>query len=329
MKKITIIGTGAWGAGLGTILSKNGHKVVFWGIDEQEINDINNGYNKKYFGDILFNNPQNVSATNNLELALENSDIMLLAVPSLAISSVLNQVKTILKDKKINVINVAKGFDRDSKKIFSTVISDILGNNLNNIASLIGPSFAIEVFKNNLTIINAVGKNTEFLNELVQLFNNETFQLVPNNDDSGLQVYAALKNVLAIGIGLASTLYEAKNLAPAMISIGLKEIKKIAKVLYPDSLDNSGYELAAIGDIVLTCLNTTSRNFSFGIEVANNGIKNALAANSKTVEGYNAALILDEIITQHKIKDVVLLQSIVDVCLARKNEKNLLDFFVI
>lgn len=329
MKKITIIGTGAWGAGLGTILSKNGHKVVFWGIDEQEINDINNGYNKKYFGDILFNNPQNVSATNNLGLALENSDIMLLAVPSLAISSVLNQVKIILKDKKINVINVAKGFDKDSKKIFSTVISNILGNNLNNIASLIGPSFAIEVFKNNLTIINVVGKNTEFLNELVQLFNNETFQLVPNNDDSGLQVYAALKNVLAIGIGLASTLYEAKNLAPAMISIGLKEIKKIAKVLYPDSLDNSGYELAAIGDIVLTCLNTTSRNFSFGIEVANNGIKNALAANSKTVEGYNAALILDEIITQHKIKDVVLLQSIVDVCLARKNEKNLLDFFVI
>ncbi|QJR43839.1 NAD(P)-binding domain-containing protein [Mycoplasma miroungigenitalium] len=326
MQKITFIGSGAWASGLATVLSKNNKKVTLWGIDQQEISDINNGMNTRYFGETKFNNPQNVRATADLVEALEDFDLLVLAVPTTVIVSVLNNIKKIIGDKKINVINVAKGIDGVSKQFFSKVISDVLGKNLLNICSLIGPSFATEVFQNNLTIINAVGKNETFLSEIADLFNNDTFKIVINLDEKGSEVYSALKNVLAIGIGISSGLYSAKNLAPALISIGLKEVSVIAKKLYPNSNPLSGYELAAIGDIVLTCLNTTSRNFSFGIEIAKNGLLSALNSNTKTVEGYNTAKILNQILDENNDIHVPFIQSIVDVLTGKQDHHNLLDF---
>ncbi|MCS4536942.1 NAD(P)-binding domain-containing protein [Mycoplasma sp. CSL7475-4] len=327
MRKITFIGTGAWASGLATVLSKNNHKFIMWGIDNSEIEDINRGFNTKYFGNLKFNNPQNIIATDDLNYALKDSDLIILAIPTPAIATVVLKIKQILGDRKVDVINVSKGIDFNSKKFISNLIRDEFGNNLNNVASLIGPSFATEVFQNHLTMINVVGTNVDFLHEIEELFNNDTFKLKINTDEQGSEVFSALKNVLAIGIGIASYMHAPKNLAPALISQGLMEIHSVAKKMFPQTKDTTGYELAAVGDIVLTCLNTTSRNYSFGLSVGEHGVSESLKLNKKTVEGYNTAVILNNMQELLADLDIPFLKSIIDVLLNNKNKDKLLDFY--
>ncbi|WP_198868308.1 NAD(P)H-dependent glycerol-3-phosphate dehydrogenase [Mycoplasmopsis phocirhinis] len=327
MAKITFIGTGAWASGLANVLSKNNHKIIMWGIDENEIKDINQGLNSKYFANLKFNNPHNLTATANLNLALEDTDLIILAVPSPAIADVISKIKQILKTRKVNVINVSKGIDFNSKKFISELVKDEFGPNLNNFASLIGPSFATEVFQNHHTMINIVGLNSLFLDKVARLFNNDTFKLKINTDEHGSEVFSALKNVLAVGIGISSYLYPSKNLAPALISQGLNEIYLIAKKMFPQTQTTTGYQLAAIGDIVLTCLSTTSRNYSFGLKVGELGVEKSLKLNDKTVEGFNTALILNNMKAELQNLDIPLLNSIIDILLNNKDKEKLLDFY--
>lgn len=326
MKKVTIIGTGAWASALATVLSKNNNKVLMWGIDSSEVDSINKGNNSKYFKDTLFNNPFNVKATLDLNEALKEFDYLILAVPSSAITSVLEQIKEIIKSKKINVINVAKGIDEKTNEFFSEVLNKQFANNLKNYCTLIGPSFAVEVFENVLTMINVVGPKTRFLKEVSELFNNDTFRLVVNENEHGSELFAALKNVLAIGIGMLDYLRPYRNTMAALLSIGVKEIHMVYKRIFPESNDNMGFELAGIGDIFLTCSSTKSRNFSFGRQVAEFGLEATLKNNKKTIEGYHAAKILANILNKNKDLKIVFLKSIIDILYKNKKPELLLDF---
>ncbi|WP_029513294.1 NAD(P)H-dependent glycerol-3-phosphate dehydrogenase [Mycoplasmopsis primatum] len=325
-KHITFIGSGAWASGLASVLSYNNHQVTLWGIDDKEVNDINHGINSKYFGDQKFNNPQNIRATKDLKQALEHFDFLVLAVPSNAIISVLKQIKDIIGNRKIKIINVAKGIDSKSKKFFSSVINDEFRENIEDYCTIIGPSFAVEVFANKLTMINIVGPNLDYLMDVTKIFNNDYFRLVLNPNETGSELYAALKNVLAIGIGMINYMMPFQNPQAALLSIGVKEIHKIYQKFMPHGSYKIGFELAGIGDIFLTCSSLKSRNFQFGYEVAKNGLKNVLANNQKTVEGYHNAKILEEILLTMKDIKTPFLWSIIDVLYHEKEPKKLLDF---
>ncbi|BAP00915.1 glycerol-3-phosphate dehydrogenase [NAD(P)+] [Mycoplasmopsis californica HAZ160_1] len=325
-RNFVMLGTGAWSSALASMLSKNGHKIKMWGIDKSEILDINKGVNTKYFASSKFNNPENIEATSDLKYALENVDIIVVAVPTPVISSVLTQVKTHLGNRKISIINVAKGINPETKEFFSAVIKNAIGSNLIDICSVIGPSFAIDVFNNKMTMVNAVGENIEFLTKITNYFTTSSFKLIPNTDEKASETFSALKNVLAIGMGIASGLFDSQNLLPALISLGLKEIFQIAKFLSPETSDTVGYELAAVGDIVLTCLNPTSRNFSFGLEIAKNGVQKAIAMNVKTVEGYNTAKILEKILQNKKAPEAPFISNIISVLLHNLNPREILNF---
>ncbi|WP_027334589.1 NAD(P)H-dependent glycerol-3-phosphate dehydrogenase [Mycoplasmopsis felifaucium] len=325
-KKITFIGTGAWASALASVLSKNNNLVTLWGIDSREIEDINKGINSKYFEDIKFNNPLNVNATLDLEKALSDFDYVVLAVPSNAICSVLEKIKSVIGSKKINIINVAKGIDSVTSKFFSDVIDEQFGEHINNYCTLIGPSFAVEVFRNYLTMVNIVGPNVSYLKEVSSLFNCDTFRAVINEDEKGSELFASLKNVLAIGIGMINYMMPYQNPQAALLSIGVKEIHTIYKKMYPNGNDQLGFELAGIGDIFLTCSSPKSRNFSFGYEVAKNGLLATLEKNKKTIEGYHNAKILKSILDSHKDINVPFLNSIIEVLYENKNPSNLIDF---
>ncbi|WP_027120514.1 NAD(P)H-dependent glycerol-3-phosphate dehydrogenase [Mycoplasmopsis lipofaciens] len=326
MAKITFIGTGAWASALATVLTKNENDVVMWGIDNNEINDINKGINSKYFNSLRFNKSHFLRATNNLSEALKEFDFLVLAVPSNHIVPVLKQISTKLDGRKINLINVAKGIDEKTNNFFSEVLTNEFQENIKNYCTLIGPSFAIEVFENKLTMINIVGPNKNFLKDVQKIFNNDTFRLVINKNERGSELFAALKNVLAIGIGMINYYHPYNNPQAALLSIGVKEIHTVYKTLYPHSSDNIGFELAGIGDIFLTCSSPKSRNFSFGRQVAEMGIKKTLKINKKTIEGYYAAENLNEIIKNNNKLHIPFLKSIIDVLFNNKNEKKLLDF---
>ncbi|MGN3900830.1 NAD(P)H-dependent glycerol-3-phosphate dehydrogenase [Mycoplasmopsis bovis] len=325
-KKITIIGTGAWASGLASVLSYNNHKIKMWGIDQKEISDINSGINSKYFGNRRFNNPENIKATLDLKDALSELDFMILAVPSSAIDSVLGKIEDVLGTQKIKVINVAKGIDSKTKKFFSDVLVEKFSSNIEQYCSILGPSFATEVFENALTMINVVGPNEQFLTEVSQTFNNKYFRLVVNSDEKGSELFAALKNVLAIGIGAITYMHPYKNTESALLAAGAKEIYQIYKELLKTSNNELPLELSAIGDIFLTCSSLKSRNFLFGTQIAEKGLKTVLEENTKTVEGYHNAKILEEILNDNQSINAPFLRSIIDVLYHNKDVHKLTDF---
>ncbi|WP_406615414.1 NAD(P)H-dependent glycerol-3-phosphate dehydrogenase [Mycoplasmopsis hyopharyngis] len=330
-KTIAILGTGAWGSALANVLSKNNYKVIMWGINQSEIDDINMGKNTRYFEDTNFINHRNISATNNLEQVISQTNDILLAVPSSAVVEVLNLVKNLVpNNKKINIINVAKGIEAKSKKFFSDIIKDELQEKLDNYCTLIGPSFAIEVFHNKLTMINVVGPNKKFLERICSIFNNDTFRLVITNNEKGAELFAALKNVLALGIGIVSYFFPFSNTIAASLSIGVKEIAFLYKNIFhkeKNDADNIGFQLAGIGDIFLTCSSTKSRNYTFGLQVAEKGLTKALQDNKNTVEGYHAAQIINEIIQANNLaKEMPFINSIIEILYRNKDANLILDF---
>lgn len=296
--KITILGTGAWATALGCCLSLNNHDVVMWGIDKHEIHDINLGYNKKYFGNIkLFSK---LKAIDSMEKALENCEYIILAIPSVFILEVVEKAKMHLnKNDFIIFINVAKGLDSSTNDVWSKSIKKILKGYNAKIATLIGPSFAIDVLNKKPTIVNVAAKKMETSKMVSHLFNSHFFKCIPINDENGSQVLAALKNLLAIAIGIAKENHNSINTITALLTAGINEMQEIARIMgakYKTILQYCG-----IGDIFLTCTSNQSRNFTFGKEIFREGIYKTLEKNKNTVEGYKVYPVVKQLINKNKL----------------------------
>lgn len=296
--RICILGTGAWATALGSMLSKNNNTIFMWGINQKEINDINTGYNKQYFGNKKFQS--SLSATNDLRTAIGNSKYIILAVPSGAITEVIEKLKASISNKtRYVLINVVKGLDEQTHKPLSTVIRKQLKGYKIKLVTICGPSYAEEVFDEKPTIINITSRSLKLSQDIANIFNNKSFKLVPTTDEKGLQIYAALKNLLAIGIGLANEHFDSTNTISAMLTMGINEMKMIGMKM--GAKRKTILNFCGIGDIFLTCSSSQSRNFSFGKSIYENGLKQTLDSNRKTVEGYAVFRVVEKIIVEKEL----------------------------
>ena len=153
--RCAIIGSGTWGSALAQVLADNGHEIIIYGIDQNEVDDIRlNHKNTKYFGDDVLLNPEIIS-TNNLSEALCNSEVIVIAVPTFAVRGVLKEMRPFISNKPY-IVSVAKGFDPDTLKGMSEVIREEIPSSLRQeVVSLIGPGHAEEVILRKLTCITA------------------------------------------------------------------------------------------------------------------------------------------------------------------------------
>lgn len=305
--RICILGTGAWATALGVSLSKNNNTVFMWGINLKEINDINSGYNKKYFGENKF--CSSLSATNDLSVAIGNSKFIVLAVPSNAVVDVINKLKTkISKKSKLILVSVVKGLDDKTNNVISKTIKKLLKGYKIKLATICGPSFASEVFNNKPTIVNVASSDLKTSIAVSKLFNCDILKVIPCLDEIGLQVYSALKNLLAIGIGLASEQYNSIDTTSAMLTLGVNEMAMIGKKM--GAKKKTIFDFCGIGDIFLTCTSKQSRNYSFGNSLFLKGVEKTIIENTKTVEGYKVYKTVENIINIKKL-DTPLFSSIV------------------
>lgn len=290
--KVCFIGTGAWATALANVVSDNNHEVVLYGIDENEINDINNNHrNSKYFNDVKLNDK--ITATLNIEEALKDSGIIVIAVPSNQIRNVLYQIEGIITSKPI-VLNVSKGFDNITHKRISEVIKETIDNKkILGVVSLIGPSYAEEVIARYYTAICSVSSSLECAEKVQKVFSNKYFRVYTNNDEIGAEVGAGIKNVIAIASGILTGLGYKDNSRAALITRGLAEITRYGMTLGANQKTFAG--LTGIGDLFLTCSSLTSRNYSCGIEIGKlDSAQEFLKSNNKTVEGIYACKIIHE-----------------------------------
>lgn len=277
--KITILGSGGWGIALAMSAERNGHKVTLWSPFEQEVNELLvNRESKKLLKGIKI--PENIAITTNLSVT-ENSDITILAVPSVAIKETVLRLKEI-KNPGI-VVNVAKGFETQSLKRLSEVVTAELSA---PVVVVSGPSHAEEVARKVPTSLVASSKNNNAAKKVIDALANEYLRLYTNDDIIGVELGGALKNIIAVAAGACDGLGLGDNTRAALITRGLTEIARLGVALGAKERTFAG--LSGLGDLVVTCTSKHSRNHRFG-ELIGQGVSVHDALDEVgTVEGYYA-----------------------------------------
>ena len=296
--KVSILGTGSFGSALANILANNGHTVVLWGILQEEIDEINNYHtNSKYFEDVKIH--ESVKASTNLEI-IKDSDMILFAIPSIAINEVSTKIIPYLT-KPFIAINVAKGFHPVTHERLSIVIKNAINSDyLIDVVSLIGPSHAEEVVLGLLTTVNAVCENDEVAKKVQLAFSNDFFRVYRNNDVIGAEIGVALKNIMAIASGILVGVGQGDNAKAALMARGLNEM--VAYGTYFNGLKETYLGLTGVGDLIVTCTSHHSRNFQAGLAIGKaGGAKEFLKDNKKTVEGIVCCKIVHEVAKENGI----------------------------
>lgn len=264
MTKITVFGTGSFGTALANVLAENGHSVLMWGKNENTVDEINQSHqNKRYLKDVTLN--ETIKATSQLEQAVNFSDIFLIALPTKAIRNVVTEIDQHIKTKK-TFIHVAKGIENETFKRVSEMIEDSVSkNHKNGVGVLSGPSHAEEVVIKQPTTVAASSKD-EHISKLIQdLFMNDYLRVYTNNDLIGVELGGALKNIIAVASGIVAGMDYGDNAKAALMTRGLAEISRLGEKLGADPMTFLG--LGGIGDLIVTCTSTHSRNYTLGYKL--------------------------------------------------------------
>lgn len=261
MAKISVIGSGGWGIALTILLHKNGHDLTIWSFDKKEAEELKKTrQNKTKLPNILL--PEDVKVTDDLREAVDDKDILILAVPSKAIRSVSKSLKNIIKDNQI-IVNVAKGLEEDTLETMTDIIEEELKDKNPKVAVLSGPSHAEEVGKGIPTTCVVSAHNKELTLYLQNIFMNPSFRVYTSPDMLGIEIGGALKNVIALAAGIADGLNYGDNTKAALITRGIKEISTLGVAMGGEQ--STFYGLTGLGDLIVTCASMHSRNRRAGI----------------------------------------------------------------
>jgi glycerol-3-phosphate dehydrogenase (NAD(P)+) len=282
---IAVIGAGSWGTALAILLSRTGKSVLLWARDEQKAETINREReNPRYLPEVPI--PAALKASADLAQVLADSGDLLVVVPSHAFRATLQSIAPLIQPTQ-RLAWATKGFEPGSGKLLHQVVADELGKN-HPVAVVSGPTFAKEVAKGLPTAVTVASEDRQFAKDLAQRLHDETFRAYTSDDVPGVEVGGCVKNVLAIGAGIADGLGFGANTRAALITRGLVEIMRLGDALNGHKETFMG--LAGLGDLVLTCTDDLSRNRRFGLAMGKGmGVEKALASIDQVVEGLQAA----------------------------------------
>ncbi len=281
MAKITVLGSGGWGTAIAISAYNCGHNVTLWSPFENEVQAlIDDHENVKLLPGIKI--PNEILITTDINCAAE-SLISIIACPSMAVRSVAKQLSCV--DNHGIVVNVAKGFEKDSLKRLSKVICEELPDDI--ICVLSGPSHAEEVARMIPTSLVASSKSFTAASIVQDVLSTDVLRIYTSNDIIGVELGGALKNVIAVCAGISDGLGLGDNTKAALITRGLAEMANLGVCMGADERTFAG--LTGIGDLIVTCTSQHSRNNRFG-NMVGKGVSVDEALNAVgTVEGYHAA----------------------------------------
>ena len=262
IKRVTVLGSGAWGTALAVHLARLGKEVHLWGRDDSLIADLTQRrVNVTYLPDIEV--PASVIPTTSLEVALLETECIVSALPSQGARDVLRQVAGLVTPGAI-IVSATKGLEVGTLLRISEVMEQELGVD-NEIAVLSGPSFAIEVAREAPTAVSVASRSEETVTLVQQEFRAQYFRLYASSDVIGVEMGGALKNIIAIASGVVESLGLGNNARSALITRGLVEISRLTFAVGGQRETVVG--LSGLGDLVLTCTGELSRNRRVGIEL--------------------------------------------------------------
>lgn len=281
--RIAVIGSGTWGMALARLLFDNGHSVKVWSAIESEIKELREKRTHKNLPGIIFD--EGIVFEDNLEKAMENADICVLSVPSIFTRATAKKMAPFYKKNQI-IVNVAKGIEESTLEILSDQISDEIKNA--DVAVLSGPSHAEEVVRLLPTTCVAGAKDMETAKLIQSVFMSPVFRVYTSPDIIGIEIGAALKNVIALSAGIADGLGYGDNTKAALITRGIKEISELGEKM--GGYKQTFYGLSGIGDLIVTCASMHSRNRRAGILIGKGySLEEACKEVNMVVEGVYSA----------------------------------------
>lgn len=298
--KIAILGTGALGIAMAkAIYNKSSeNSIVMWTKFEEERDLVKETRcNEKLLPGVII--PNDIGITSDLENAINNASVIINCLPFIAVESVANELKPIYNNQYI--CSTTKGIDMTTFETTTEIFTRVL--NSRKVCALSGPSFAVEIANNNPISFMLASKNNETLDFVYELLSSENIFLEKSSDEIGIQICGAVKNAVAIGSGILHGMNAADSTKAAYLARGMKDMVRIITSLGGEEKTVSSY--AGIGDLILTCMSETSRNFSCGklLGQGNNLVQAIEKMGGKTVEGIK---IIDSLNNYMKEKDLEL-----------------------
>ena len=262
MTKISVIGAGSWGTAIAIHLAKKKHEVTLWENFPDYLKVLQaKRENIKFLPGIKF--PDEIILTSDINSALEDKDIVVIAIPSQYLRKVLEQIKNF--DAKTIFVSLVKGIEENTFFRMSEVAKDVLGKiSPVNITALSGPSIAIEVANGIPTTIVCAGSH-ENTKKVQDIFMGMNLRVYTNTDIVGVELGGALKNIIALACGISDGLGYGDNTKSALITRGLVEMSRLGIKMGAAPLTFAG--LAGMGDMIVTCTSKYSRNRGVGEKI--------------------------------------------------------------
>ena len=282
-KKVAVLGAGSWGTALAMVLEENGNDVRIWSHKAKQADEINLKHtNKFYLPSVVL--ADSIKATHHIEEAIKDAEVIVFVVPTKAIREVAKKVAPFLTKPTV-IVHASKGLEQESHKRISEILEEEIPESKRQaVVALSGPSHAEEVALKDLTTITAASTNEDAAKIVQELFMNDYFRIYTNDDIIGVELGAALKNIIAVGAGALQGLGYGDNAKAALMTRGLAEISRLGVAFGADPITFLG--LSGVGDLIVTCTSIHSRNWRAGHLLGKgNSLKEVLESMGMVVEG--------------------------------------------
>jgi len=306
MKQLAIIGGGSWGTALAIVLAPRCERVRLWVKEE----DLAARMESSRVNDVLlpgFSLPGNVAVSTRLEDAIPGSDVVLGVMPSKYARRVYSEMLPLL-GPAMCFVSATKGLEPDTRLRISEVVKEIVSARFTpRVAAMSGPSFAREVAAGTPTALVIASDDALLARSIQHDFSGPSFRLYTNGDPIGVEIAAALKNVIAIAAGICHGLNLGHNAIAALITRGLAELRRLACAMGGNAHTLAG--LAGLGDLVLTCTGELSRNRYVGIELAKGrSLADIVGSMTMVAEGVDTTAAAVELAARHGVDLPITLQ---------------------
>jgi glycerol-3-phosphate dehydrogenase (NAD(P)+) len=261
MRRIGVLGAGTWGTALANLLAKKGHDVTVWSFEPEVTDSINHEHeNVRYLKGIPLE--RGLRATSSVADAVRDTNVVVSVTPAQHVRRVMQTASPAMREDAL-IVSASKGIETSSLDTMAEVLEEELPGARQRAAYLSGPSFALEVAREQPTAVAMASYSELAAAHAQELFQAPYFRVYTNSDVIGVELGGSLKNVVAIAAGMASGLGLGHNALAALITRGLAEMARLGVARGANPLTFSG--LAGMGDLILTCTGELSRNRSVGV----------------------------------------------------------------